>query len=63
MYGRCDAISGRVLRAGNAAARLAMPAASAAPVSSGETTAEAAVETVGEPAMETVGEPAVDIPL
>jgi hypothetical protein len=37
-----------------------MPAASAAPVSSGETTAEAAVETVGEPAVETVGEPAVE---
>src|SRR6516164_5885806 len=43
-------------RAGNAAAQLTMPTAAAAPVSSGEPTAEATVKTVSEPTMKTVGE-------
>ena len=46
-------------RAGNAAAQLMMPTAAAAPVSSGEPTAEATVKTVSEPTMKTVGEATV----
>src|SRR5215469_14260330 len=49
------------LQAGNAAARLTMPAACAAPMSSRETVAEAAVETVAEAAVKTMAEAAVEM--